>query len=151
MIRFALRCQRGHEFEAWFRSGDAYDDQAAQGLLACAHCGSGAIEKALMAPSVPASTRTKGKAVDRPVPSAPDSFGTQLPAGLVEVIRKVRQHVRDNSDYVGDRFAEEARRIHYEESERRGIYGEATIEQARQLRDEGIEVHPLPKLPEEAN
>lgn len=152
MIRYRLRCQRGHEFEAWFRSGEAFDDQAGRGLLTCATCGNGEIEKALMAPSVPASTR-KGKSKRQPAEPAPvaQTFGTQLPPELVEIARKIRTHVRENSDYVGNRFAEEARRIHYEESEPRGIYGEATLDEAKQLHEEGIEVHPLPKLPEDSN
>ena len=151
MIRYSLRCQRGHEFEAWFKSGAAYDEQAARGLLSCASCGSGEIEKALMSPAVPSSTRAKAGAGDTPAAPVPQSFGAQLPPGLADMIRKVRAHVRSNADYVGDRFADEARRIHYDEAEARGIYGEATLEQARQLHEEGIDVHPLPKLPEEAN
>ena len=151
MIRYSLRCRRGHEFEAWFRSSDAYDEQEVRGFLSCASCGSAEVEKALMAPAVPASTRAKGQSNDRPAAGATKSFGASLPAELIDVIRRVRKHVSETSDYVGDRFAEEARRIHYEESEQRGIHGEATMEQARQLHKEGIEVHPLPKLPEDAN
>jgi hypothetical protein len=150
MIRYRLRCTSGHEFEAWFRSSSAFDEQAGQGLLSCADCGISKVEKALMAPSVakPAAAET---ALAAPQQQAKRSFGTQLPAPMLEMMRKIRDHVRENSENVGDRFAEEARRIHYEESEPRGIYGETTISEARDLHDEGIEVHPLPELPEDAN
>ena len=149
MIRYRLRCKSGHEFEAWFRSSSAYDDQAGKGLLDCAQCGSREIEKALMAPSI---AKPFEPAANLPVqqPNRP-RFGAQLPAPVLEKLRQVRDFVRQNSDYVGDRFADEARRIHYDEAEPRGIYGEATLDEARELHDEGIEVHPLPRLPDDAN
>ena len=150
MIRYRLRCQLGHEFEAWFGSSAAFDEQARRQQLSCAACDSREIEKALMAPAVAASTRTT-TSQDPTQRAGRQSFGNQLPAEFVELARKVRTHVRDNADYVGDRFADEARRIHYEERKQRGIYGEATPRQARELHDEGIEVHPLPRLPEDAN
>ncbi len=151
MIRYRLHCDSGHEFEAWFRSSDAYDDQATRGLLTCAACGTGKVEKALMAPNV--AKRADVEAAVAPVPNLParKPFGAQLPAPMLEMLRQVREHVRKNSDYVGDRFAEEARRIHYDESAARGIYGEATIAEARELHEEGIEVHALPALPDDAN
>jgi hypothetical protein len=147
MIRYRLRCDAGHDFEAWFSSSAGYDEQAERGLLACAVCGTPKVEKALMAPNV-AKT-----AEERPVPALPAKrpMTAQLPAPMREMLRQIHEHVKKNSDYVGDRFAEEARKIHYEETEARGIYGEATIAEARELHEEGIEVHALPAMPEDAN
>lgn len=150
MIRYRLACSEAHEFEAWFSSSAAYDKQAEAGHVTCPACGSNKVEKALMAPNVATSrkkeaTREKAKAESkRPVAS-------QMPAEMLEMMRKIRDHVRENADYVGDKFAEEARKIHYEETEARGIYGEATPDEAQALHEEGIAVHPLPMLPEDKN
>jgi hypothetical protein len=147
MIRYRLRCDSGHDFEAWFSSSVGYDDQAARGLLSCAVCGVAKVEKALMAPNIPKS------AEDRPALPllAKRPMAAQLPAPMREMLRQIHDHVKKNSDYVGDRFAEEARKIHYDETAARGIYGEATAAQARELHEEGIEVHALPALPDDAN
>jgi len=144
MIRYNLICTAGHDFESWFRDAAAFDKAAAAGAVSCPVCGSPDVVKALMAPSV--STSRKREAAALKV-AAPD------PRQLVmrEMLKKVREHVEANADYVGDRFAEEARKIHYEEVEPRGIYGEASPEEASALIDEGIEFHPLPILPEEGN
>ncbi len=151
MIRYRLRCDSGHEFEAWFPSSAGYDAQAERGLLSCAECGTANVEKALMAPAVGKSAEDASRnSPSLPVPSR-RPVAAQLPAPMVEMLRKIREHVRENSDYVGDRFAEEARRIHYDEAEARGIYGEATVAEARELHEEGIEVHRLPALPDDAN
>jgi hypothetical protein len=151
MIRYRLRCDSGHEFEAWFSSSSGYDQQAERGLLSCATCGTSKVEKALMAPNVGKS----GQDAPAPAPSAPGkrpyAAAAQLPAPMREMLRQFHEHVRKTSDYVGDQFAEEARRIHYDEAEARGIYGEATPAEARELHEEGIEVHALPTLPDDAN
>jgi hypothetical protein len=143
MIRYTLRCDREHEFEAWFRSSADYDRTAAAGATSCPHCGSSKIEKSIMAPAIAGAAR--GDKV--PVAAAPD------PRQLVlqNALRELRQKVVENADYVGDRFAEEARKMHYNEIEPRGIYGEATRDEAQSLAEEGIEFQPLPTLPEEQN
>jgi hypothetical protein len=131
MILFDLRCKDGHAFEAWFRDSAAYEDQAAAGDLACPVCGSAEVSKALMAPAV--SSRPK---ID--VAQATDAM---------RLWRRVQNHIEKNFDHVGPRFAEEARKIHHGEAEKRSIYGEATKAEAKELRDEGIEVNQIPWLP----
>jgi hypothetical protein len=142
MIRYSLACIDGHDFEAWFADSAAYDAQKSEGMLVCPVCGSEEVDKALMAPSV--STARKKNSM-RLAANMPEQEET------ISMLRKLREHLTANADYVGPRFAEEARRIHYKEAERRGIYGEASKEDARALADEGIEFHPLPMLPEEHN
>ena len=145
MIRYALACGEGHEFEGWFGGSRAFDEQKAAGEIACPVCGSAEVDKVLMAPAVAGTKRAMSEA---PIPvAAPQA----LPEELVATLRRLRRHVTENADYVGDRFAEEARRIHYRETEARGIYGEATREEAVALSEEGIEFHPLPVLPEDRN
>jgi hypothetical protein len=144
MIRYDLVCSCGHDFDSWFRDAAAFDKASAAKAVTCPVCGGGDIRKALMAPSL--STSRKREAAALKV-AAPDP--RQL--AMREMLKQVREHVEANADYVGNRFAEEARKIHYEEVEPRGIYGEASPEDARALIDEGIEFHPLPALPEEGN
>jgi len=129
MIRYDLRCANGDEFDAWFASMAAYDKQSAQRLIACPHCGSTSVEKAPMAPAVRTS-RSKEAKKERAVAMA--------------MAAKVREHIKDNFDYVGDKFADEARKMHSGESEERAIWGEATPEQAQELAEEGIPAAPLP-------
>jgi hypothetical protein len=129
MIRFSLRCASGHEFEAWFRNGEGFEAQQKAGEIACPDCGDSHIEKALMAPSI-------GRSREAGPPMSP----AQLRAALVEL----RRQVETNCDYVGPQFAEEARRIHYGESDPRGIYGEATESESRELAEEGIKVGRIP-------
>ena len=152
MIRYQLVCAKGHGFDGWFSGSAGFDAQKQAGRLECPVCGSSHVDKAVMAPAVAAKTKAKGKA------EAEGGDGTQAvfradpqAAELREALRKVREHVVANADYVSDRFAEEARKIHYKEAESRGIYGEASTEEARALREEGIEFHPLPRLPEDQN
>lgn len=156
MIRFSLACERGHAFDGWFRSSADFDRQKEKRLLACPSCGSHEIGKALMAPNVATSRkRTAGPA------ETVEPASTGKPAGIVatgpaqaellEKLREIKRELVGKSDYVGEAFAEEARKIHYGEAERRGIYGEASPESVRELMDEGIEVMPLPVLPEERN
>lgn len=141
MIRYRLRCAENHAFDGWFRSSEDCDAQLERGLVTCAQCGSCEVAKALMAPSL----RTTPEAV--PVAAEPDPRQRAMLAAL----KKLRDEVVAKSEYVGPRFAEEARRIHYEESDKRGIYGEATPVELRDLHEEGIDVHALPVLPEDRN
>lgn len=150
MIRYDLVCDAGHEFDGWFRDAAAFDKGLAAGAVACTHCGSPKVEKMLMAPAV--ATARKRQAVQEKTEgkvslAAPDP----RQQALAEMLRRVRAHVEANADYVGDRFVEEARRIHYGEAEAHGIYGEASFADAKALAEEGIEVHPLPMLPEDGN
>ena len=171
MIRYSLVCGEGHEFEAWFAGSDAFAAQQKAGHVSCAICGSAKVGKALMAPALASGRREAPEpAALKPEPSgeaAPGS-GPAHPGGgetaampvaahsekreeLVGLLRKLRQHVTANADYVGPRFPEEARKIHYGERDKRGIYGEASPDEARALAEEGIEFHPLPLLPEDRN
>lgn len=129
MILFTLRCAGGHQFEGWFRDGDTFEAQQAAGEIACPQCGDGQIEKALMAPNI-------GRSHKKASPISP----AQMRAALVEL----RRQVETNCDYVGERFAEEARKIHYGEVDPRGIYGEATAEQSDELKEEGISFGRIP-------
>jgi predicted amidohydrolase len=166
VIRYALICGDGHSFEAWFASSDAFAKQQKNGQLSCAVCGSAEIGKALMAPSLASGRKaepTAGAAESgggREEPSeagggepetVPVAANTGKREEVVRLLRKLRQQVTESADYVGPRFAEEARKIHYGETDKRGIYGEASPQEARALAEEGIEFHPLPILPEDRN
>ena len=146
MIRYDILCDREHQFDGWFASSDGFDDQVARKLVECPVCGSHKVAKALMTPGVSAKSNRSSE----PVSALHAPLDPKVQA-MVEMVRKLRAHVEDNADYVGDKFAESARRIHYGEEDQRGIYGEATIDEARELHEEGVEVLPLPKLPEEGN
>lgn len=135
MIRYALACGAGHDFEGWFGGSDDFDVQSAQGLVSCPACGSPEVRKQIMAPAVVTS---KGKAERAPGPSR---------EMMMEMANQVRRHVEDNFDNVGDAFAREARAIHEGRSEERGIYGEATLREARELLEDGVPVAPLPQTP----
>lgn len=148
MIRYSLICDKEHEFDGWFASSDAFDKQVRRGLVECPLCGSIKVGKALMTPGVPMKSNRKADA--EPVKTLHAAADPKAHA-MMQMVRKLREHVAENADYVGDRFAEEARRIHYGEEDARGIYGEATIREAVELHEEGIDVLPLPKLPDEAN
>ncbi len=147
MISFTLCCDNGHEFDGWFRNGAAFDEQVAASALSCPACGSEKVEKALMAPGIPAKSNKKTGTPPGVYAGAPDPKVKEL----IEQVRKLRQHVEDTAEYVGDKFPEEARKIHYEETEKRGIFGEASVEEARELLEEGVEVLPVPTLPEDHN
>ncbi len=148
MIRYTLRCTNAHEFEVWFRSIDDYDRAVAEGEAACPVCGDTKVEKALMAPAVAGTHKSETAPKDDKVKLAVPDPRQQA---MVAALRELRKHVTENADYVGDRFAEEARKIHYDEVEAHGIYGEATSEEAKELADEGIGFMPLPSLPEDRN
>jgi hypothetical protein len=157
VIRYTLACPDGHAFEAWFANSDAFDTQQADGRLDCPVCGSTAVDRALMAPSVSTARRREGRRGGESVRGGEGESADSLRLAanvpekqeIVTALRKLRQHLTENSENVGKRFAEEARRIHYAEAEKRSIYGEATREDAKGLAEEGIEFHPLPPLPED--
>lgn len=153
MIRYALVCDGGHEFEGWFASSSAYDEQSGRGLVACPVCASTAVEKALMAPAV-SGTRSSEED-DAPLPPeaapAPVAILGERERALRAVIDQIREQVMRTTVDVGPRFAEEARRMHEGESEARGIRGEASLNDIRALLEDGIEVMPLPVWPEGKN
>jgi hypothetical protein len=138
MIVYDLRCGKDHGFEAWFRDSAAYDEQAAAGDVRCPVCGSRKVEKALMAPGL-ARSKKQGTATGESAKAA------ELRRSLTEL----RRQVETNCDYVGERFPEEARKIHYGETDPRGIYGESSDTEAKALEDEGIKVRRIPWLPHE--
>jgi len=161
MIRYALACDQAHEFESWFPSAEGYEAQVARGLVTCPMCGSGKVEKQIMAPSIGRKERERGAMPERgptAQPQAPEVLAPQPVALLSEkeqafraMLNAVREHVTKNSDYVGPRFVDEARKMHYGETEHRSIYGEANPMDAAALLEEGIEVHPLPIAPDDRN
>ncbi|RDE08849.1 DUF1178 family protein [Pelagibacterium lacus] len=140
MIQYTLTCEAGHRFDAWFKNAAAYDEQAERGVLTCPVCNSSSIEKALMAPAV--STREEKVSLSS---SHPDHVRH------LAALRQLRRKMTEHADYVGDKFAEEARKIHYEEAEARGIYGEASRDDVSSLIEEGIDFMPLPSIPDEHN
>ncbi len=149
MIRYSLSCEDGHAFEAWFAGSEAFEEQRGRGLVACPHCASTKVDKTLMAPAV-STSRKKRKSTAEPE-SVPVAANVPNDGETASMLRKLRERLTENAEHVGDKFAEEARRIHYKEAEKRGIYGQATSEEARALIEEGIEFHPLPVLPEDHN
>ncbi len=157
MIRYALQCERGHAFESWFQNSAAYDKQAKRGLVTCPICNSGKVEKAIMAPRL-VRTEANEPAAEAAPPATPPT-PPRTPVAMVSPqerelrkrLKELRDHVVKNATYVGPRFAEEARKMHYGEIEHRSIYGEASAEEARELHDEGIEFQPLPIMPDEFN
>ena len=142
MIKFSLVCHDGHEFEAWFKSGAAYEAQSARSQVACPHCGSHSVDKAVMAPAV--AKRLESGPAPRPQSPAPTPEQFQF-------LRRMRDEIHAKAEYVGGRFAEEARRIHFHESEARGLYGEASAEEVKELAEDGVPFLPLPRLPEDLN
>jgi hypothetical protein len=161
MIRYALVCGKGHSFESWFQSSAAYDKQAKQKLVTCPVCGTDQVEKEIMSPRL-AGTRKRSPL---PVPQGGDAAGGEAAGGdktpvamispqeraLRTKLKELRDHVTKNADYVGQKFPDEARKMHYGEIDHRSIYGEASPEEARKMHEEGIEFHPLPVLPDERN
>ena len=141
MIRFSLACAEEHEFEAWFRNNADYDTQKKRGLVSCPVCGSETVDKRLMAPAVSTGRRRERLAL------AVDAEQRAAMAKLKALTAKLRE----NADYVGDKFAEEARKIHFGETEARGIYGEATPDEAKDLVEDGVPFMPIPVFPEDRN
>jgi hypothetical protein len=152
MIRYALRCAEGHGFESWFRDSDAYEAQLAAGVVACPVCGSARIEKQIMAPAVAVKDdAVKGEGARREPAGAPVVALGEREAALRAMMRQLRREIVENSDDVGERFPEEARRIHYGETDPRSIRGRASAEEAKALHEEGVEFMPIPTLPDERN
>jgi hypothetical protein len=168
MIRYTLVCNKRHEFESWFTNSAAYDKQAKRGLVTCPLCGSAKVEKALMTPRLGrADTPSNQEAAPAPHPPAHAGEGETAPAAAKaptpvamispqeqefrRKLRELRDHLVKNAEDVGSRFPEEARKMHYGETEHRSIYGVASPKDAKALHDEGIEFSPLPVLPDERN
>lgn len=153
MILYDLRCAQDHLFEAWFRDSAAYDAQAGAGVIACPLCGDTDVTKAPMAPRLATRSSREEREAEPAAPPkhvsppVPDERLGALMTEARRVLGKLREHVESNCDYVGDKFAEEARKIHYGETDPRGIYGEASPDQARELAEEGIEIARIPWLP----
>jgi hypothetical protein len=150
MIKYALACEQGHEFESWFPSGDAYDAQAKRGFVSCPICNSTKVEKAVMAPRVARAAAAQPQPAPAPDPQ-PVAMLSEKEREIRALLRAVREHVVQNAENVGKGFAEEARKMHYGEIDHRSIYGEATPVEARELLEEGIEVHPMPVVPDDRN
>jgi hypothetical protein len=150
MIHYDLRCGQDHAFDGWFKDSAAFERLAKRGLVECPQCGDVKVERALMRPAV---ARRQALPVPAPAPSpqspppSPEVAGGKLPAHMRAMLQKMRAEVEKHCDYVGPQFAEEARKIHRGESDKRGIYGEASPEQAEALADEGIEVSQVPWVP----
>ena len=142
MIKYDLKCENTHVFEAWFKNSATFDEQADAGDVICAVCGSTTVSKAPMAPSVPRKGTTKSSEREKAA-----SQETDQAAMVMSALRQLRKSVEENCDYVGTQFAEEARRIHFGEVEKHGIYGEATAEESRELSEEGVEINEIPWLP----
>jgi hypothetical protein len=156
MILFDLRCAKDHVFEAWFRDGDTAERQLAARKVACPDCGSAKVVKAPMAPRIGKGATSAGRAPSEKAPGDPGDKSPGAPAQgavagpaavMARELRALRAKIEANFDHVGERFAEEARKIHYGETEARGIYGETSDEDARSLREEGVEFARIPWLP----
>jgi hypothetical protein len=164
MIRYALRCERDHTFESWFQDSAAYDQQVKRKLVSCPVCESVAIEKAIMAPRI-VGKKGRERAEPAEQAAAPAAAAAAPAAAAAEAtplvmtqerelrakLKELRDHIVKNADNVGDHFPNEARKMHYGEIVHRPIYGEASPEEAKSLIDEGVEVSPLPVLPEDRN
>lgn len=160
MIRYALACNKGHSFDSWFQDSAAFDKQAKRGLVTCPHCGSAKVEKAIMAPRL-SGARKRGTPVDSPqtAPAVSGQAQENQPVAMISPLeqefraklKELREHIVKNADDVGQKFPEEARKMHYGETEHRSIYGVASPEDAKELAEEGIEFHPIPILPDERN
>jgi len=160
MIRYSLQCERGHAFESWFQSSSAYESQEKRKLVNCPICGSAKVERAIMAPQIVSQTR-QDRAEPAPAPTAAPAAEVTAPTStpllmaqereLRAKIKELRDHIVKNADNVGERFPNEARKMHYGDIEHRPIYGEASPDEARALIEEGVEVSPLPVLPDDRN
>jgi hypothetical protein len=159
MIRYALACDKGHGFESWFADSGAYDKQAKRGLVVCPHCGSAKVEKAIMAPRLAGARKRKPDSDVQQNDAVPATVAPEAPVAMMSPqeqeirgkLKELREHLTKNADDVGKKFPEEARKMHYGETEHRSIYGIATPDDAKELSEEGIEFHPLPILPDERN
>jgi hypothetical protein len=157
MIHYNLRCGRGHTFESWFQSSSAYESQEKRKLISCPVCGSDKVERAIMAPQV-VSKKGRERAAPEPVAASTEvAAPAATPLMMAQErelrtkLKELRDHIVKNADNVGERFPNEARKMHYGDIEHRPIYGEASPDEARSLVEEGIEVSPLPVLPDDRN
>ena len=156
MIRYNLRCEQGHAFESWFQSSSAYETQEKRKLVNCPSCGSAKVERAIMAPQI---VSKKARETAAPAPAASTDVTAPASTSLMMAqerelrtkLKELRDHIVKNADNVGERFPNEARKMHYGDIEHRPIYGEASPEEARSLIEEGVEVSPLPVLPDDRN
>jgi hypothetical protein len=156
MIHYHLRCERGHAFESWFQSSSAYEAQEKRELVNCPTCGSAKVERAIMAPQI---VTRKGRESAAPAPAAATDVTAPASTPLLMAqerelrakLKELRDHIVKNADNVGERFPNEARKMHYGDIEHRPIYGEASPDEARALIDEGVDVAPLPVLPNDRN
>jgi hypothetical protein len=159
MIRYNLRCDRGHAFESWFQNSSAYESQEKRKLVSCPACGSVKVERAIMAPRIASKKGRDSTVPAAPSPAAATDVATPASTPLMMAqerelrakLKELRDHVVKNADNVGERFPNEARKMHYGDIEHRPIYGEASPDEARALIDEGVEVSPLPVLPDDRN
>ena len=156
MIRYNLRCGKGHTFESWFQSSAAYESQEKRKLVSCPACGSVKVERAIMAPQI---VSKKGREIAAPATAPAEATAAPESTPLLMAqerelrtkLKELRDHIVKNADNVGERFPNEARKMHYGDIEHRPIYGEASPDEARALIDEGVEVSPLPVLPDYRN
>jgi hypothetical protein len=153
MIRYALSCEAGHAFESWFPSSDSFDDQVARGLVACPVCASPKVAKQLMAPALGRRSEAPSLPAPAEAPAAPEPVRlmSEPERQVRAMLKALHEHVARTSDNVGPRFADEARKMHYGETEQRAIHGEASLAEASALLEEGIAVQPLPPLPDDRN
>jgi len=150
MIQFTLKCAQDHSFESWFQSADAYEKLKSSGMISCAICGGLDVEKAIMAPRVRASRKKAATPDAELVKKAPprDTPNLSSPSGAAEqALAELKKHIQDNSEYVGDTFASEARAMHDGDAPERAIYGEASMDEAKTLIEDGVNVAPLPFIP----
>jgi hypothetical protein len=141
MIHFTLVCEHEHSFEGWFRNSEDFETQNRRGLISCPECGSAKVDKALMAPSVSTGRKREQMVL---------AMNEQQKQAMAQ-LKALSEKMRENADYVGDKFAEEARKIHFGETDPRGIYGEATPDEAKGLAEDGVEFMPIPVFPEDRN
>jgi hypothetical protein len=156
VIRYSLQCEHAHGFDGWFRSSDDFEAQAGSGLLSCPVCGTAEVEKALMAPSLRGADRGADEVPTsaderQPTPTGDVALLGERERKIRDMLRAVREELTQNAENVGPRFAEVARRMHDGEVEKASIYGRASREEVRALAEDGVEFHPLPGLPDEAN
>lgn len=155
MIKYALACEAEHGFETWFRSSDDYEKQRKRKLVECPACGSTEVEKQIMKPSVARTDKGRSRASVE-TPAAPEqtqpvAMMSPQEQFLRTKLKELRDHVTKNADYVGDKFPDLARQMHYEEIDQRSIYGEAKPDEVKELIEEGVGVQPLPVLPDDKN
>ena len=141
MIRYDLFCENEHFFESWFKDSKSYQKQLEANEIACPKCNNSNISKSLMAPGIPKKTNTKNGNV----------IANSSSSSINNAIRKIRDEIKKNSEYVGDQFPEEARKIHYNEAEMRSIYGKASKKEITELVDEGIDIIQIPEIPDDKN